>query len=168
MREVAIVSFAQAPLDQPPGQTETMMLLPTITDALDAVGLTRADVGFTCSGSADYLTGGTFTFVQILEAAGAWPPIAESHVEMDGAGRFHPLFRAGRALLRQTLTPQHDPHRRSSLAAPSDGNLRARPAAPSRPRTVVAGAPRRTSRSPATRRRRPAAGCAIRGTTSAA
>ena len=34
MRDVAIVSFAQAPLEQPPGQTETLMLLPTITEAL--------------------------------------------------------------------------------------------------------------------------------------
>ncbi len=85
MRDVAIVAFAQAPLEQPPGQTETLMLLPTITEALSAVGMTRRDVGFTCSGSADYLTGGTFTFVQMLEAAGAWPPISESHVEMDGA-----------------------------------------------------------------------------------
>ena len=46
---------------------------------------TARDIGFTCSGSADYLTGGTFTFVQTLEATGAWPPISESHVEMDGA-----------------------------------------------------------------------------------
>jgi len=85
MRDVAIVAFAQAPLEQAPGQTETLMLLPTITDALTTVGLTRRDVEFTCSGSADYLTGGTFTFVAMLEAAGAWPPISESHVEMDGA-----------------------------------------------------------------------------------
>lgn len=85
MRDVAIVSFAQAGKDQPEGQTETAMLLPTITQALEAVGLGRKDVGFTCSGSADYLSGGVFTFVQTLSAAGAWPPISESHVEMDGA-----------------------------------------------------------------------------------
>jgi acetyl-CoA acetyltransferase len=85
VRDVAIVSFAQADKDQPEGQTETLMLLPTITQALEAVGLTRNDVEFTCSGSADYLSGGVFTFVQTLSAAGAWPPISESHVEMDGA-----------------------------------------------------------------------------------
>ncbi len=85
MRDVAIVSFAQADKDQPEGQTETLMLLPIITQALEAVGLTRKDVEFTCSGSADYLSGGVFTFVQTLSAAGAWPPISESHVEMDGA-----------------------------------------------------------------------------------
>ena len=128
MRDVAIVSFAQAPLEQPPGQTETLMLLPTITEALSAVGMTRRDVGFTCSGSADYLTGGTFTFVQMLEAAGAWPPISESHVEMDGAWALYEawvrlqhgdvdvalVFASGRASLgvslRETLTFQLDPY----------------------------------------------------------
>ena len=39
MRSVAIVSFAQAPAEQPPGQTETLMLLPTITRALDGIHL---------------------------------------------------------------------------------------------------------------------------------
>ena len=44
MRDVAIVSFAQAPLEQPAGQTETLMLLPTITEALTAVGMSRRQV----------------------------------------------------------------------------------------------------------------------------
>ncbi len=128
MRDIAVVSFAQAALEQPPGQTETLMLLPVITEALERVGLTRRDVGFTCSGSADYLTGGTFTFVQMLEAAGAWPPIAESHVEMDGAWALYEawirlqhgdvdvalVFSSGRASLAvslaETLTLQHDPY----------------------------------------------------------
>jgi acetyl-CoA acetyltransferase len=135
MRDIAIVSFAQAPTEQPPGQTETLMLLPTITEALSAVGLTRRDVGFTCSGSADYLTGGTFTFVQMLEAAGAWPPISESHVEMDGAWALHEawvrlqhgdvdvalVFSSGRASLgvslRETLTFQLDPYYLAPLGA---------------------------------------------------
>ena len=85
MRDVAIVSFAQALPDQPDGQTETLMLLPVVADALERSGLKRKEIGFTCSGSADYLSGGVFTFVQTLEVAGAWPPISESHVEMDGA-----------------------------------------------------------------------------------
>ena len=85
MRDVAIVSFAQALPDQPDGQTETLMLLPVVAEALERSGLKRKEIGFTCSGSADYLSGGVFTFVQTLEVAGAWPPISESHVEMDGA-----------------------------------------------------------------------------------
>jgi acetyl-CoA acetyltransferase len=135
MRDVAVVSFAQAPLEQPAGQTETLMLLPTITRALERVGLTRRDVGFTCSGSADYLTGGTFTFVQMLEAAGAWPPISESHVEMDGAWALYEawvrlqhgdvdvalVFSSGRASLgaslRETLTFQLDPYYLAPIGA---------------------------------------------------
>src|SRR5918994_1743130 len=35
MRDIAVVSFAQAPAKQPPGQTEALMLLPVITEALD-------------------------------------------------------------------------------------------------------------------------------------
>jgi acetyl-CoA acetyltransferase len=45
----------------------------------------RKEIGFTCSGSCDYLAGAPFAFVSNLEATGAWPPISESHVEMDGA-----------------------------------------------------------------------------------
>jgi acetyl-CoA acetyltransferase len=61
------------------------MLVPVISEALERAGIARRDIGFTCSGSCDYLTGATFTFVQMLEATAAWPPIAESHVEADGA-----------------------------------------------------------------------------------
>jgi acetyl-CoA acetyltransferase len=42
-------------------------------------------VGFTVSASCDYLGGRPFSFVMALDAVGAWPPIRESHVEMDGA-----------------------------------------------------------------------------------
>jgi acetyl-CoA acetyltransferase len=43
------------------------------------------DIGFTCSGSTDYLAGTAFSFVSTLDGVGPWPPIQESHVEMDGA-----------------------------------------------------------------------------------
>jgi acetyl-CoA acetyltransferase len=84
MRDVAIVSFAQftAPEDR---RSESELLLPVLDEAVAAVGLTRQEIGFTCSGSTDYLAGQPFSFVAALDAVGAWPPIAESHVEMDGA-----------------------------------------------------------------------------------
>ena len=85
MRDVAVISFAQSPARHGVEETETQMLLPVINEALEKAGVTRADVGFTCSGSCDYLAGAPFSFVQTLEATGAWPPISESHVEMDGA-----------------------------------------------------------------------------------
>ena len=50
-----------------------------------ASGMARHDIGFTISGSCDYLSGGPFTFVQGLDGVGAWPPVKESHVEMDAA-----------------------------------------------------------------------------------
>jgi acetyl-CoA acetyltransferase len=61
------------------------MLAPCIAEALSAAKLERRDVGFTVSGSCDYLGGRPFSFVTTLDAVGAWPPIRESHVEMDGA-----------------------------------------------------------------------------------
>ena len=38
-----------------------------------------------CRAAATTSPGRPFAFVQNLEAVGAWPPISESHVEMDGA-----------------------------------------------------------------------------------
>ena len=83
--DVAIVSFAQAPSVRSTNETEAQMLLPVINEAIESSGLDRRDLGFVCSGSADYLAGQPFSFVGNLEAVGAWPPISESHVEMDGA-----------------------------------------------------------------------------------
>jgi acetyl-CoA acetyltransferase len=85
MRDVAVVSFASTVSTAGVEETETQMLFPVINEALERVGITRTDIGFTCSASCDYLAGAPFAFVQTLEATGAWPPISESHVEMDGA-----------------------------------------------------------------------------------
>ena len=87
MTEVAIVGFAQSPCrvreDATTGGVE--MLVPIFAEAFGATGLTKADIGFWCSGSSDYLAGRAFSFVQAVDAIGAVPPIMESHVEMDGA-----------------------------------------------------------------------------------
>ena len=85
-REVAVVAFAQAPsVRREDRLNEVEMLMPVVREALDACGLTRSDIGFFVSGSSDYLAGASFAFVHALDAVGAWPPIQESHVEMDGA-----------------------------------------------------------------------------------
>jgi acetyl-CoA acetyltransferase len=84
MREVAVVAFVQTThTDHDSGQTEPELIQPVINEAKRLTGLTR--FGFTCSGSCDYLAGAPFSFVSALDALGAWPPISESHVEMDGA-----------------------------------------------------------------------------------
>jgi hypothetical protein len=84
-RPVAIVASASFETPSEPARNEVEMLLPVIHDALGMVGLTSQDIGFTVSGSSDYLQGFPFAFVGALDAVGAWPPIRESHLEMDGA-----------------------------------------------------------------------------------
>ncbi len=127
MRDVAIVSFAQTPALPRVELTETQMLLPVINRAIADAGIDRSDIGFTCSGAADYLQGAPFSFVANLEATGAWPPISESHVEMDGAFALYEAwvrlqhgdvdvalaFSSGissRCDLREVLALQNDPY----------------------------------------------------------
>ena len=83
--DIAVVGYAQTPSRRRARESEVQLLVPIVSEALQRAGLGRREVGFTCAGSCDYLTGGPFAFVSNLEAAGAWPPISESHVEMDGA-----------------------------------------------------------------------------------
>jgi len=87
MTGVAVVGFAQSPcLRHGEGTTSGVeMLVPIFGEALAATGLAKDDIGFWCSGSSDYLAGRAFSFVQAVDAIGAFPPIMESHVEMDGA-----------------------------------------------------------------------------------
>ena len=141
MRDIAIVSFAQADRVQPEGQPDVLAVLPVVTEALSSARLTRKDIDFVCSGSADYLGGGVFSFVQTLEAAGAWPPISESHVEMDGAWALYEawvrlqhgdfdtalVYSTGRPnaiQLDEVLNLQTDPYYLSPLA-PSRASLAA-------------------------------------------
>jgi acetyl-CoA acetyltransferase len=85
-RPVAVVSFAQSTsVRREEHSNDVEMLQPVIVDVFAQVGLTKDDMGFVCSGSCDYLVGAPFSFVQALDAVGAWPPMRESHVEMDGA-----------------------------------------------------------------------------------
>ncbi|HEX4701245.1 MAG TPA: thiolase domain-containing protein [Pseudonocardiaceae bacterium] len=85
--DVAIVGYAKAPdVRATPGTTNGVeMLVPIFHDVLAATGLARSDIGFWCSGSSDYLAGRAFSFIAAVDAIGAFPPINESHVEMDAA-----------------------------------------------------------------------------------
>src|SRR5262244_3041422 len=87
MTGVAVVGFAQSPIvARGDGTTSGVeMLVPIFHEVLAATGLAKDHVGFWCSGSSDYLAGRAFSFVQAVDAIGAFPPIMESHVEMDGA-----------------------------------------------------------------------------------
>ncbi|MQY07027.1 thiolase domain-containing protein [Actinomadura macrotermitis] len=84
MRPIAVVAFVQTRhTGEDQGLSETELLAPVITEIKERTGQKR--FGFTCSGSNDYLAGAPFAFVSALDAVGAWPPISESHVEMDAA-----------------------------------------------------------------------------------
>jgi len=85
--DVAVIGFAQAPtVRRGAGTTSGVeMLVPVFAEVMRSTGLAKGDIGFWCSGSSDYLAGRAFSFVQAVDAIGAFPPVMESHVEMDGA-----------------------------------------------------------------------------------
>jgi acetyl-CoA acetyltransferase len=80
-----VVSYATSAVARDDAHNEVEMIVPVIHEAVGNSGIDRTEIGFTCSGSLDYMQGGPFAFVMGLDAVGAWPPIRESHVEMDGA-----------------------------------------------------------------------------------
>ena len=71
MRDVAVVATAHRQVPALTGTTEVQLLVPLITAVRDAAGLDQADIGFTCSGSSDFLAGQAFSFVHTLDAVGA-------------------------------------------------------------------------------------------------
>lgn len=125
-RDVAVVAFAQTVhTAEDSGLSEVELLAPVIHDIKERSGLRR--FGFTCSGSCDYLAGAPFSFVSALDAVGAWPPISESHVEMDAAWALYEAWvrlqhddidtalvygfgKSSQGDLRQIMTLQLDPY----------------------------------------------------------
>ncbi|OLT43033.1 lipid-transfer protein [Saccharomonospora sp. CUA-673] len=87
MTDVAVVAFAQAPnVRRTHGTTNGVeMLVPIFDEVYTRTGLSKKEIGFWCSGSSDYLAGRAFSFISAVDAIGAFPPIHESHVEMDAA-----------------------------------------------------------------------------------
>jgi acetyl-CoA acetyltransferase len=127
--DVAVVGFAQSPCARRSDSTTSgvEMLVPIFGEVLAATGLSKNDIGFWCSGSSDYLAGRAFSFVQAVDAIGAFPPVMESHVEMDAAWALYEAWlkvltgEAGIALaygfgkssagvLRRVLALQLDPY----------------------------------------------------------
>ena len=90
--DIAIVGWSISPMLRNTDQTEVQMLLEVVSGAVDDAGITRADVDFTCAGSCDYVAGQAFSFVQNIDAVGAWPPKRDSHVEMDGAWALYEAY----------------------------------------------------------------------------
>jgi acetyl-CoA acetyltransferase len=84
-RNVGVIGFAQETAVDDRERNEVEFVIPVVREAISRSGMERRDIGFTISGSCDYLAGGPFTFVMGLDGVGAWPPVKESHVEMDAA-----------------------------------------------------------------------------------
>ena len=64
MRDVAVVALAQAVAfggEDPRNEVE--ILMPVVREAIERSGIAPKDIGFTCSGSCDYLAGQPFAFV---------------------------------------------------------------------------------------------------------
>ncbi len=128
MRDVAVVGFAQRQMQEFEGSpTMVELLVPIIGELYDQTGWTKADIGFWCSGSSDYLAGRSFSFVSAVDAIGTLPPVNESHVEMDAAWALYEAWvkiqtgevdtalvygfgKASAGLLRRTLAMQLDPY----------------------------------------------------------
>ena len=83
--DIAIVAVSQTPAYEQFNDSEPAMIMHCVNDLLTQTGLERDDLEFTIAGSCDYLSGLPFAFVQNIDGVGAWPPVYESHVEMDGA-----------------------------------------------------------------------------------
>jgi acetyl-CoA acetyltransferase len=67
-------------------------LVPVFREVLARTRLSKQDIDFWCSGSSDYLAGRAFSFVSAVDAIGAYPPIVESHVEMDAAWALYEAY----------------------------------------------------------------------------
>jgi acetyl-CoA acetyltransferase len=127
--DVAVIGFAQAPnVRRTDGTTNGVeMLVPVFRQVLAQTGLAKEQIGFWCSGSSDYLAGRAFSFVSAVDAIGAFPPVMESHVEMDGAWALYEAWvkiltgdaetalaygfgKSSAGLLRRVLALQLDPY----------------------------------------------------------
>lgn len=90
--DIAIVGFAQTAPDRRSQLTEADLVLHSTRAVMADIGLDKSEIGFTVSGSCDYLSGQAFSFVQNTDAYGMVPAINESHVEMDGAWALYEAY----------------------------------------------------------------------------
>jgi acetyl-CoA acetyltransferase len=86
VRRVGVLAVAQSHhARRRDDATAAEMVYPVIKEAVAASGLDRRAIDYTSAGSSDFLEGRPFSFGFALDAAGAIPPIEESHVEGDAA-----------------------------------------------------------------------------------
>jgi acetyl-CoA acetyltransferase len=86
LRNVAVVGFSYAPIvEHDEHRTAQELLYVQIRRALEQCGVGRDAIDTQVAGSADYVDGKPFGFVQSLDVMGSWPPRRDSHLEMDAA-----------------------------------------------------------------------------------
>jgi acetyl-CoA acetyltransferase len=90
--DIAIVAFAQTPSYRRYEDSEPTLILGLVNQILEETELDRHEIDFTIAASADYLSGSPFAFIANVDGYGAWPPVYESHVEMDGAWALFEAF----------------------------------------------------------------------------
>jgi acetyl-CoA acetyltransferase len=90
--DIAIVAFAQTPSYRKYDDSEPSMIMGLVNQIVGDVEIDRHEIDFTIAGSCDYLSGRAFAFIANVDGYGAWPPVYESHVEMDGAWALFEAF----------------------------------------------------------------------------
>ena len=86
LRNVAVVGFALEPLvAHDAHRTAQELLYSAVRRTLADAGIERDAIDLQLAGSADYVDGKPFGFVQSLDVTGSWPPREDSHLEMDAA-----------------------------------------------------------------------------------
>ena len=86
LRNVAVVGFSYVPIvARDEHRTAQELLYEAVRGALDESRIDRDAIDVQIAGSADYVDGKPFGFVQSLDVMGTWPPRRDSHLEMDGA-----------------------------------------------------------------------------------
>ncbi len=85
-RSIAVVGTAQTRHTRSETvHNEVEMLMPVIEASAPTPASARTTSASPARARTDYLAGQAFSFVMTLDGVGPWPPIQESHVEMDGA-----------------------------------------------------------------------------------
>ena len=79
MRDVAVVSYAQTKYTaHEQARNEVEMLMPVLSEAVGKSGIPRKEIGFTCSGSTDYLAGPVHPPIEDVEPPDPARAVVES------------------------------------------------------------------------------------------
>src|ERR1043166_9271760 len=90
LRNVAVVSFAQAPMvARDERRVASEILYPQVRRALADCGVERDAIDYQVAGSSDYIDGSPFGFVEALDVTGWWAARQDLHLEMDAAFAAH-------------------------------------------------------------------------------